>query len=54
MGILDDCEAVFLGAAWDFAANSNAHIHDESAFLLLGEELKDLGLAVELRLGQGR
>jgi len=48
MGVLDDCEAVFLGATWNFATNSDAHIHDESAFLQLGEELKDLGLTVEL------
>jgi len=53
MSVLNDCEAVFLGAAWDFSTNSNAHIHDKTAFLLLRKELKDLSFAVQLRLGQG-
>ncbi len=54
MGILDDRETVVFRATWDFAANSDAHIHDKSAFLLLGEELKDLTLAVDLRFWQRR
>ena len=54
MGILDDRETVVFRATWDFAANSDAHIHDKSAFLLLGEELKDLTLAVDLRFRQRR
>lgn len=54
MGIFNDGEAVLFGAARNLTANPNSYIHDEPTLLLLREELKNLGLTVELSLRQWR
>lgn len=54
VGVLDDGEAVLLGATRDLLADPDADVRDETAFLLQREELQDLGLTVDAGLRKWR